>query len=293
MILITGLTGVSGTAFYKVLCRENFNEKIRVLVRKTTNRKMFENTPLDIEFFEGDILDKASLKNALKGCDTVFHIAAKDLSRPLVEAIYEENRKIKCIFVSSTIVYSNYYRTSYLKTDEEDFVKMFTEKELPYVFIRPTMIFGTPYDRNISVFIRWLKKFKFFPIVKKGSATIRPIHREDLAEAYYLILKNFDSLKQKEYIISGQRDMTLLEMFKIISEKGGFNNHFINIPFSLAKLCVNAVYILSLKRIDFREKLDRLTEDRAYDNVVFKEEFGFEPTSFEERVEELINRMKI
>lgn len=288
MILITGLTGTSGSSFYKVLCRENFREKIRVLVRPTTNLKMFENTPLNIEFVKGDILNKESLKKALKGCDTVFHIAAKDLSRTLVEAIKEENRVIKCIFVSSTIVYSNYYRTSYLKTDEADYIKIFEKNKLPYVFIRPTMIFGTPTDKNISVFVNWLKKFRFFPIVKKGKATIRPVHHEDLAEAYFLILKNFDNLKQKEYIVSGERDMTLLEMFKIISKKGGFNNHFFNVPFILAKLAVNSVYLLSFKRIDFREKLDRLTEDRAYDNSVIKEELGFKPTPFEVRVEELI-----
>lgn len=288
MILITGLTGLSGSSFYKVLCRENYKEKIKVLVRPTTNLKMFEDTPLDIEFVEGDILNKDSLKNAIKDCDTVFHIAAKDLARPLVEAIDEENRQIKCIFVSSTIVYSNYYRTSYLKTDEEDYIKIFKKNNLPYVFIRPTMIFGTDTDRNISLFVNWLRKFRVFPIVKKGEATIRPVHHEDLAEAYYLILKNFDNLKQKEYIVSGERDMTLLEMFKIISEKGGFKNTFINIPFPLAKLAVNSVYLLSLKRIDFREKLDRLTEDRAYDNTVIKEELGFAPTSFEERIEKMI-----
>lgn len=288
MILITGLTGFSGTAFYKVLCRENFKEKIKVLVRPTTDLKMFKDTPLDIEFVEGDILNKDSLKNALKGCDAVFHIAAKDLARDLVEAIDEENRHIKCIFVSSTIVYSNYYRTSYLKTDEADYIKIFEKNNLPYVFIRPTMIFGSTSDRNISLFVNWLKKFRLFPIVKKGKATIRPVHREDLAEAYYLILKNFDDLKQKEYVVSGERDMTLLEMFKIISEKGNFKNTFINIPFPLAKLAVNFVYLLSLKKIDFREKLDRLTEDRAYDNSVIKEELGFTPTSFEDRIEEMI-----
>ena len=162
MILITGLTGTSGSAFYKVLCRENFSEKIRVLIRPTTDLTMFENSPLNIEFVNGDILNKTSLKNALKGCDAVFHIAAKDLSRPLVEAIKEENRKIKCIFVSSTIVYSNYYRTSYLKTDEADYIKIFEENKLPFVFIRPTMIFGTSTDKNISVFVNWLRKFKFF-----------------------------------------------------------------------------------------------------------------------------------
>ena len=126
-------------------------------------------------------------------------------------------------------------------------MKIFEENNLPYVFIRPTMIFDGKTDKNISVFINWLRKFRVFPIVKKGKATIRPVHKDDLANAYYLILKNFDTLKEKEYIVSGERDMTLLEMFKIISEKGRFNNHFINIPFFLAKLAVNSVYFLSEK----------------------------------------------
>ena len=45
---------------------------------------------------------------------------------------------------------------------------------------------------------------------------------------------------------------------------------------------------VSLKRIDFREKLDRLTEDRAYDNKVIKEELGFNPRPFEEHIKSMI-----
>ena len=41
MILITGLTGTSGSAFYDILVRENYSEKIRVLVRKTSDISMF------------------------------------------------------------------------------------------------------------------------------------------------------------------------------------------------------------------------------------------------------------
>ena len=42
MILITGLTGTSGSSFYKVLCRENFREKIRVLVESLSQPEVNE-----------------------------------------------------------------------------------------------------------------------------------------------------------------------------------------------------------------------------------------------------------
>ena len=290
-ILITGLTGTSGSAFYKVLCREGYTKPVKVFVRKTTKLDMFENSPLDIEFFEGDIADEASLCAALKGCDTVFHIAAKGMTRPLINAVVSQKRDIKVILVSSTIVYSRYYRTSYLKEDEADYIRMMTEAGLKYVFIRPTMIFGTSTDSNISTFVKWFNKFPVFPTVKKGSATIQPVYREDLAEGYWLILKNFDSLKHNDYIISGEKVMSLCEMFGIITSVIGKKVKFINIPFGLAKFMVGAVYVCSFTKIDYREKLDRLTEDRAYPHDRITEELGYQPRSFEERLKQMVDSL--
>ena len=288
-ILITGLTGTSGTAFYQVLCQKQYTKPIRVLVRNTTDCRLFENAPLDLELCQGDLDDADSLHRALEGCDMVFHIAAKGKSRLLVEAIAAAGRPIKTILVSSTIVYSAYYRTSYLKEDEQDYVQTFRDAGIPYVFIRPTMIFGTPTDQNISRFVRWLKKYPIFPMVKGGRSTIQPVHREDLAEGYWLILSHFDTLQQTEYIISGQQEMTLLEMLQTISAALGKKTWFINVPFWFAKFGVQTLYILSLHRIDYREKLDRLTEDRAYPHTVISEELGFAPAPFDRRIRQLVD----
>ena len=91
MLLITGLTGKSGSAFYDVLCRERYPERIRVVVRKTTDRSMFENSPLNLEFLEGDISDTAFLAKAVEGCDTVFHIASKRMIQPLADAVSQSS----------------------------------------------------------------------------------------------------------------------------------------------------------------------------------------------------------
>lgn len=288
MILITGLTGTSGSAFYDVLCRERYSEKIRVFVRKTTDLSLFENSPLDLEFVFGDLHDPESLRNAMAGCETIFHIASKGMVMEIADAVLQTPSVKHVILVSSTIVYSKFYKNSKLNIHEPIVRDAFSKKGIHYVLIRPTMIFGTPNDHNISVFIRWFERFSVFPIVKHGKATISPISRLDVAEAYWLVLKNIDQLKRNEYIVSGKDSMTLLEMFKTLTRLQNRNVRFINIPFPLAKLAVNLVYYLSFKKIDYLEKLDRLAEDRAYPHDAFSEEFGFDPPSFAERVAPLI-----
>ena len=293
MLLITGLTGKSGSAFYDVLCRERYPERIRVVVRKTTDRSMFENSPLNLEFLEGDISDTAFLAKAVEGCDTVFHIASKRMIQPLADAVSQSSTVRNAIMVSSTIVYSNYYRNSYLAEDESVCEEKFRLNNIKYIFIRPTMIFGLKNDGNISRFIRWFLRWPIFPIVKNGKATIQPVSRLDLAEAYYAVLQNFDKIQAREYIVSGQREMTLREMFEVICTLADRRVRFVNIPFPIAKVCVELAYLCSLKRIDYREKLDRLTENRAYPHDAISKDLGYAPRSFEERVKPLIDDLKV
>ena len=292
MLLITGLTGRSGSAFYDLLCREKYPGKIRAVVRETTDRTIFENTPLDLELCVGDIADADFLAQAAEGCDTVFHIASKRMIQPLADAILRTRSVKNAIMVSSTIVYSNYYRCAYLGDDEQVCVRKFEHKGIKYIFIRPTMIFGTINDGNISRFIRWFLKYPVFPIVGNGQATIQPVSRLDVAEAYFLVLKNFSEIDKTEYIVSGEREMTLKEMFNSICTLADRKVLFVNIPFRIARLCVEAVYSLSAHRIDYREKLDRLMENRAYGHEEISTDLGYTPQSFETRVLPLIDELK-
>lgn len=86
--------------------------------------------------------------------------------------------------------------------------------------------------------------------------------------------------------------MTLLEMFEIICRNSGKKVCFINVPFPIAKLCVEILYILTRTQIDYREKLDRLMEDRAYPHNEISMDLGYAPRSFEERVSPLIQELK-
>jgi len=70
--LITGATGLVGSALARKLCAEG--RKVRALVRPGSPR--FHLDGLDLEFAEGDIRDAASIRRAMAGIRHVFHAAA-------------------------------------------------------------------------------------------------------------------------------------------------------------------------------------------------------------------------
>lgn len=70
--LVTGGTGYVGGALVRALRRRG--ERVRVLARKTSRTD--ELVRLGVEIAIGDILDRASVEQALDGCDTLYHVAA-------------------------------------------------------------------------------------------------------------------------------------------------------------------------------------------------------------------------
>ncbi len=70
--LVTGATGFVGAAVARRVLAAG--HEVRALVRKSSNRANLDG--LDLEVVTGDITDKASLADAVKGCDALFHVAA-------------------------------------------------------------------------------------------------------------------------------------------------------------------------------------------------------------------------
>ncbi|MFA5338644.1 MAG: SDR family oxidoreductase [Candidatus Omnitrophota bacterium] len=77
MILVTGSNGFVGSHVVRLLDKRG--ERVRCFVRKNSNLvNLIEEQPLkcDVEFAYGDLRDPDSLKKALSGVKTVYHLAS-------------------------------------------------------------------------------------------------------------------------------------------------------------------------------------------------------------------------
>lgn len=79
-ILVTGSDGFIGSHLTEELVKKGYQVKAFVYYNSFNNWGWLDTLPADImknvEIFQGDIRDPNGVKEALKGCDAVFHLAA-------------------------------------------------------------------------------------------------------------------------------------------------------------------------------------------------------------------------
>ncbi len=79
-VLVTGAGGFIGSHLVERLIDEGAQVRALVHYNSGGNRGNLELLPADakaaIEVFSGDITDSLSMRNAVKGCDVVSHLAA-------------------------------------------------------------------------------------------------------------------------------------------------------------------------------------------------------------------------
>jgi dihydroflavonol-4-reductase len=73
-ILITGITGLVGSAVARSLVAENHD--VTAINRKGSDRSLLKDIEAQIHWLQGDVLDVGSLEDAVQGVDFVIHTAA-------------------------------------------------------------------------------------------------------------------------------------------------------------------------------------------------------------------------
>src|SRR5262244_1165312 len=119
--LLTGATGFVGAAVLRTLIAAGHN--VRALVRPNSDRRNLSG--VDCEIVTGDLTEPESLKRAVRGCETVFHVAAdyriwvpdrEKMNRVNVEGTVELNRAATAAGVSR-IVYTSSVATLRMRDD--------------------------------------------------------------------------------------------------------------------------------------------------------------------------------
>lgn len=288
LVLLTGVTGHSGRFFIERLSENRdavSGMRFRAVVRETSDVSQLLASGLPIELVRGDLTDEAFLETACAGVDTVLHIAGIHWSREVSSAAAKCGVR-RWIFVHTTGIYSKF------KAAVGDYknIDAFCEERANasgalLTILRPTMIYGGLDDGNVAKFIAMVAKLPVMPVVSGARYALQPVHRRDLGRAYYDVLTNPAATDGKRYVLSGKEPIDLCDMLKVIGTYLGKPRvRFLSVPYWFAYAGATVLYGVTLGKIDYREKVQRLVEPRAYPHDDAARDFGFAPVGFSEGV---------
>lgn len=283
MLLVTGITGHSGKYFMQELINHEYKDTIRCVVRSSSDTSLLDNSGLKIEKVVGDLNDQEFMDSCMKDVDTVMHIGAIFYSIHVMKAAVKNNLK-RAIFVHTTGIYSKYKSASEEYQNIESEVRRIIKdnaSSIGLTILRPTMIYGNVNDNNMAVFIKMVDKLRLFPVINHGKSLLQPVNGRDLGKAYYQIL-NKPEIMKGDYILSGEKPISMLDMFKLISDNLEKKTVFVSVPVELGVFLARVLKVLTRGKLDYIERVQRMGEDRSFPHEDAARDFGYEPMSFAE-----------
>ena len=263
-ILLVGATGFLGSF---VAARLMERHPV-ALVRASSDTSVL---PRGMELRRGD-LNRGPLP--LDGISTVVYCASMGFGHvPRLVRQLEQRRISRALFISTTAVFTTLPSVS--RTPRLDAEAAVERSSLDWTILRPTMIYGTARDRNISRLLRFLKRIPVFPLC--GNALWQPIYVEDLADAVVAALDSSDTVK-KVYNVAGAQPLRFADLVRTAARAVERNVTLIRVPLAAAVLAAG------LTRVVTPEQIRRLAEDKAFSYADAARDFLFAPRSFAEGV---------
>jgi uncharacterized protein YbjT (DUF2867 family) len=234
----------------------------------------------DVEVRRGDLADPASLRGAFDGAEAVVHLAGLALVPGMLPAI-EAGGAGAGVFVSSAGVYTKLVsRGADAKRAGEAALRA---SAMRYTILRPSMIYGTPRDRNLVRLLRWLRRWPVVPAPLGGVTPQQPVHVDDLADAIVASLER-PAAARGEYDVGGPDAVPLADLIHECAAALGRRAWILPLP--LAPAHAAAVFARRL-RVPFPvspEQVLRLAESKAVDIGPARRDLGFSPRPFRDGI---------
>ena len=241
--LVTGATGFVGSAVTRLLLAQD--QKVRVLVRRESNRSNIDSLPLEIA--TGDLRDPMSLPPVVEGCRTLYHVAADyRLWTPQPDELYEANvagtRDLfraamaagveRIVYTSSVAVLGrnadgspadeetpvtlndmigHYKRSKFLA--EEAVRQLISEEEAPVVIVNPSTPIG-PRDIKPTPTGRMIVEAAAGRMPAYVDTGLNLVHVDDVAKGHLLACEH--GRVGERYVLGGE-NMTLAEILRAIA----------------------------------------------------------------------------
>jgi NADH dehydrogenase len=244
LILLTGATGTVGGALLRRLISEG--KQVRCLVR---DPRRLGPERVRVQIALGDLANPASFRHALRGVDTVVHLAAaiRDQETASIEEL-NGVATLRLLRASERVGVKRFLFFSALGATLHSPARFFRAKALAeqavrnsaldtYVF-SPSIIY-TPGDHWLRLLERmsWLPAM---PVSGKGEALYQPIWAEDVAAATMSVLDGRGN-GAEPIELAGPETMSENQIIKTVLRSLGRRRRLVHVPLPVVRAGLKAV----------------------------------------------------
>jgi uncharacterized protein YbjT (DUF2867 family) len=236
MILLTGATGVIGSALLRRLTVDG--RPVRCLVR---NPRRLGDQRVRVQIALGDLSEPASFRNALRGVDTVVHLAAAIRDQPrtsieetnavatmrLVRAAERAGSKRFLFF--SAMGASLHSRTRFFRAKALA-EKAVRESELDHTMFWPSIVYS-PGDPWLTLLER-ISYLPAVPVSGSGDALYQPIWAEDVAEC---VMRVLGGQRADGLCLAGPEALSYDEIVRTALSAAGRRRPLVHVPLPVVK----------------------------------------------------------
>jgi nucleoside-diphosphate-sugar epimerase len=280
---VTGATGFTGPFVVRALLERG--HRVGAFVLRNSGEDALR--PLGIDIHEGDLDRPETLREALDGYDALANVASLGFGHAegIVKAVTEAGVR-RGVFVSTTAIFTTLNAPSKsVRMAAEEAVRRGVAE---WTIIRPTMIYGTPGDRNVSRLVRHLKRLRVIAVPGPGTNLVQPVHVEDVAFAIAEAVGRPEAIG-KAYDVSGAAPVTFNELIDTAARLLRRRVLRLHVPLVLAKLAARLTKPLLGRRGISVEQILRLNEDKAFSHEDAARDLGYRPRSVEEGLRGLLS----
>ncbi len=234
MILLTGATGTVGRALLRRLTASGAS--VRCLVR---DPRRLGADRVRVQIVLGDLADPASFRNALRGVDTVVHLAASIRDQP--RGSLEELNAVSTLRLTRAAERSGARRFIFFSAIGASFqspTRFFRAKalarqavesaDLKTTVFSPSIVY-TPGDPWLTLLQR-LSYLPAMPMAGSGKALFQPVWADDAADCVVSALERDPDVARRAFDLAGPESLSYDDMVRLALVALGRERPLLHLP---------------------------------------------------------------